>query len=64
MEYPDREGGGVMAEENSKEKVEGKERPKPPPGFRKFRKLLKRVINAPPLKKNISVKTGRTIPEV
>ena len=27
-----------------------RERPKPPPGFRKFRKMLKRVVNAPPMK--------------
>ena len=42
-----------MAEENSKEKVEEKERPKPPPGFRKFRKLLKRVIKVPPMRSAI-----------
>lgn len=40
-----------MAEENSKEKVEEKERSKKPPGFGKFRKLLKQVISAPPLRK-------------
>jgi len=27
------------------------ERPKPPPGFRKFNKLLKQIIKAPPLRK-------------
>jgi hypothetical protein len=45
-----------MAEEKPQSKVEDKgaasERPKPPPGFRKFRKSLKQVINAPPFKKN------------
>jgi len=34
------------------DKAEGKEQPKPtkPPGFRKFKRLLKQVISAPPLK--------------
>lgn len=40
-----------MAEESSKDKAEEKERPKQPPGFRKFRKLLKQVVKAPPLRK-------------
>lgn len=43
-----------MAEEKPQSKVEdkgaGSERPKPPPGFRKFRKMLKRVVNAPPMR--------------
>lgn len=34
-----------------KEKVEEKERPKKPPGYRKFTKLLKQVVNAPPMQK-------------
>ena len=41
-----------MAEE-SKDKVVEEERPKPkkPPGYRKFEKLLKQLVNAPPLRK-------------
>jgi hypothetical protein len=35
-----------------KDKAVVKERPKKPPGYRKFAKLLKQVINAPPLRKN------------
>ncbi|MFY9978196.1 MAG: hypothetical protein WAK22_08190, partial [Candidatus Sulfotelmatobacter sp.] len=42
----------VMRMEKNHDKVEGKEpKPKKPPGFRKFKKLLKRVVNAPPLRK-------------
>lgn len=42
-----------MAEPNSKDKVEEEKKPKPkkPPGYRKFHKLLKQVINAPPMRK-------------
>ena len=45
-----------MGEQKSKEKDKDaeKERPKPPPGFRKFRKLLKRVVNAPPMHKPLA----------
>ncbi len=34
-----------------KDKAEVKERPKKPPGYRKLQKLLKQVINAPPLRR-------------
>ena len=41
-----------MAEETKEqEKVEEKERPKKPPGFGKLKKMLKRVVNAPPMRK-------------
>jgi hypothetical protein len=33
------------------DRVGVKERPKKPPGYRNFEKLLKRVIKAPPLRK-------------
>jgi hypothetical protein len=35
-----------------KDKAEEREEPRPkkPPGFRKFQKLLKKVVNVPPLK--------------
>jgi len=39
-----------------KEKVEAKERPRKPPGWRKFDKLLKQVIKAPPLARNAPTK--------
>jgi hypothetical protein len=40
-----------MSEPN--DNAEAKEqKPKKPPGYRKFEKLLKRVLNAPPLKRN------------
>ena len=35
-----------------KDKAEAKERPKKPPGFRKFRRLLEQVVKAPPLKRS------------
>ena len=38
-----------MSEPN--EKVEAKERPKKPPGYRKFDKLLKQVVKVPPMPK-------------
>lgn len=45
-----------MADDKTKSKAEDKdaenERPKPPLGFRKFRKMLKRVVNAPPMRKS------------
>jgi hypothetical protein len=34
-----------------KGKAEVKERPKKPPGYRKFAKLLKQVVKAPPMPK-------------
>jgi hypothetical protein len=34
-----------------KDKPEEKERPKKPPGHRKFQELLRQIINAPPMKK-------------
>jgi hypothetical protein len=38
--------------EKKPDRAEGKEpKPKKPPGFRKFKKLLKQVVGAPPLKK-------------
>lgn len=40
-----------MADVKEQEKVEEKERPKKPPGYRKFEKLLKQVIKAPPMTK-------------
>jgi hypothetical protein len=53
LEPSDLSGGRVMAEQNEQEKVEAKEpRPPKPPGRRKFQRLLKQVINAPPLKKD------------
>jgi hypothetical protein len=36
-----------------KDKVEVKERPKKPPGYRKFHKLLKQVLKAPPMRRTI-----------
>jgi hypothetical protein len=43
-----------------KDKAEGSERPKPPPGFRKFRKMLKRVIGAPPMRDAIPKPSSET----
>jgi hypothetical protein len=34
-----------------KHKAEAKEPPKKPPGYRKFEKLLKQVVKAPPMPK-------------
>jgi hypothetical protein len=42
-----------MPEQNAKAKEERKpEPPKKPPGYRKFEKLLKQVVKAPPMKKS------------
>ncbi len=40
-----------MSKENGKVAEEKPEKPKKPPGYRKFEKLLKQVIKAPPMKK-------------
>jgi hypothetical protein len=41
-----------MSNPNAKaEDTRKPERPKKPPGYRKFQKLLKRVVNAPPMSK-------------
>ena len=45
--------------ENTNEKAEAKEpKPKKPPGYRKFEKLLKQVVTAAPLRK---INHGRII---
>jgi hypothetical protein len=41
-------------EPEPKDKDVERERPKPPPGFRKFRKMLKRVVSAPPMPYKVS----------
>jgi hypothetical protein len=42
-----------MAEQNKKDKAEVKEeKPKKPPEYRRFEKLLKQVIKSPPLRKH------------
>jgi len=40
-----------------KEKVEVKERPKKPPGYRKFEKLLKVAMTAPPMRRGAGTKS-------
>jgi len=52
LEYSKLSGGGVMSDTHAKAE-EGKktERPKKPPGYRKFEKLLKQAIKAPPMRK-------------
>ena len=54
-----------MAEEPQEkpaDKAEAEEQPRPkkPPGYRKFEDLLKRVVNAPPLRK----KNDATLPAI
>jgi len=39
--------------ENAKA-AEEKEKPKKPPGYRKFEKLLKQVVKAPPMPKRVT----------
>jgi hypothetical protein len=41
-----------------KDKAEVKERPKKPPGYRKFSELLRVVVKAPPLKKKVQNKSN------
>jgi hypothetical protein len=53
MERADLPGGRVMSEQNDKNAVEEKKPPlKKPPGYRKFEKLLKQVVKAPPMRKD------------
>jgi hypothetical protein len=40
-----------MSEQNDKNAVEEKNPPPKPPGYRKFEKLLKQVVKAPPMSK-------------
>jgi hypothetical protein len=44
-------GGGVVSEQNDKAEDRKEPKPKKPPGYRTFEKLLKQVVKAPPLKK-------------
>jgi len=49
--------GVTMNQEPQRDKVEAEEKqrkPKRPPGYRKFQKLLKQVVNAPPMRKQNS----------
>jgi hypothetical protein len=41
-----------MPDPKDKAEEEKQPRPKKPPGYRKFEKLLKRVVTAPPLKRS------------
>jgi len=43
----------VMAEEKPNEKAEEKERPKRPPGWRNFQRVLKQAIKSPPMRKRV-----------
>jgi len=44
-----------MSDTHAKVEEERKpERPKKPPGYRKFEKLLKQVIKAPPMRRTVS----------
>ena len=44
----------MMSEQNDKSAVEEKNPPpKKPPGYRKFEKMLKQVVKAPPLRKPV-----------
>ena len=54
MGNPDETGGRVMSEANDKAVEEKNPKPKKPPGYRKFHRLLKLVINAPPMRKDKS----------
>ncbi len=48
-----------MSDLREKDKAEEeKPRPKRPPGYRKFEKLLKQVIKAPPMKKGYPPQDG------
>lgn len=44
-----------MSEPN--EKAEVKERPKKPPGYRKFARLLRQVVKAPPMR--TAIRSGK-----
>ncbi len=55
------QGGGVYVRTHTKVKdkaeEEKQERPPKPPGYRKFEKLLKQVVKAPPMKRTNSAIT-------
>jgi hypothetical protein len=50
--HPKQSGGGVMSEHKDKVEESKPDRPKKPPGFRNFQKLLRLVVKAPPLKRH------------
>jgi hypothetical protein len=55
LEYPDQSGGGVMSDPNQKDKVEEESQDiKKTLEYRRFKKMLKEVIKAPPLRKSQS----------
>jgi hypothetical protein len=59
LEYLDQSGGGVMSDPNRKDKVEEEKRDiKKTPEYRKFRKLLKVIIKAPPMRKRHEVQSS------
>jgi hypothetical protein len=43
----------VMSEQSDKNAVEEKKPPPKPPGYRKFEKLLKQIVKAPPMKRSV-----------
>jgi transposase-like protein len=48
----DLSGGGVMSEQSGKAQNRKNPRPKKPPGYRNFEKVLKQVIKAPSMRKH------------
>jgi hypothetical protein len=49
-----------MSEQPDKAEENKKEKPKKPPEYRRFEKLLKQVVKAPPLKRNKTDKNVTT----
>jgi hypothetical protein len=47
----------VTEQKDKAEEESQQPRPKKPPGYRKFEKLLKQVVNAPPMRKKPDEKT-------
>jgi hypothetical protein len=57
MGYSDLPGGRVMAEQEPKDKAEAEKKPdfKKTAEYRRFKKLLKQVVKAPPMRKNKTI---------
>ena len=53
MGCTDLSGGGVMSKQSGKAEDTKNPKPKKPPGYRNFEKVLKQVVKAPPMKTQV-----------
>jgi hypothetical protein len=59
VEYSDLSGGGVANMPEPKDKVAEESHITKTPEYRRFKKLLKKVVKAPPLRKRETTETHR-----